>query len=171
MDESSEKGERGATEAHMEKVAAMTVKELKKTIVGAGLSHADCLEKQELRARALVALSQTTQAAGTGGAAADGAAAGCPAGDDGGKDRAGRGSGFDSSGGGGGSGGSGGSDGSGGSVGPVCAHCLKKPRGKVELSRCSRCRVTACKFNQPDCLSSATTRSLTRQPPAPKVLW
>ena len=157
--------ERGATEAHMEKVAAMTVKELKKTIVGAGLSHADCLEKQELRARALVALSLTTQAAGDG--AADGAAAGCPAGDDDGKDRAGRGSGFDN----GGSGGGGGSDGSGDSVGPVCAHCLKKPRGKVELSRCSRCRVTACKFNQPDCLSSATTRSLTRQPPAPKVLW
>ena len=165
MDESPEKGERAATDAHVEKVAAMTVKELKKTIVGAGLSHADCLEKQELRARALVALSQTQAA---GGGAADGAAAGCPAGDEDGKDRAGRGSGFDSS---GGSGGSGGSDGSGDSVGPVCAHCLKKPRGKVELSRCSRCRVTACKFNQPDCLSSATTRSLTRQPPAPKALW
>ena len=41
-----------------ERVAEMSVKELKKTITDAGLSHDDCFEKPELRVRAAAALEE-----------------------------------------------------------------------------------------------------------------
>ena len=46
-----------------ERVAGMSVKELKKTITEAGLSHADCFEKPELRRRAVDALETANRAA------------------------------------------------------------------------------------------------------------
>ena len=48
--------ERVGGETAVLRVGHMSVKELKKSIVDAGMSHADCVEKAELRARAEVAL-------------------------------------------------------------------------------------------------------------------
>jgi hypothetical protein len=42
-----------------EKVSKMSIKQLKKCIVAAGLSHADCSEKSELQARAASALGRS----------------------------------------------------------------------------------------------------------------
>ena len=50
-----------------ERVAGMSVKELKNTIDDAGLSHADCFEKPELRKRAAEALAKGTGGGDGGG--------------------------------------------------------------------------------------------------------
>ena len=56
-----------------ERVAGMSVPELKNLIAGAGLSHADCFEKPELRARAIEALAKGTAETEVGGAAGEAA--------------------------------------------------------------------------------------------------
>ena len=67
-----------AVQTHEEQVANLSVKELKKTITDARLSHGDCFEKSELRVRAVAALGKRADAvarADAADAAADAAAA------------------------------------------------------------------------------------------------
>ena len=71
----------GDVKTHSEAVKEMSVKELKKIIDDAGLSHADCVEKSELRERGVEALEKLfetfapreihTGGGGGGGGAAD----------------------------------------------------------------------------------------------------
>ena len=51
-----------AAQTHEEQVANLSVKELKKTITDARLSHGDCFEKSELRVRAVAALGKRADA-------------------------------------------------------------------------------------------------------------
>ena len=64
--ESKAGGGGGAADA-AERVAEMSVRELKKTIADAGLSHDDCFEKPELRVRAAAALEEVAGGRGKSG--------------------------------------------------------------------------------------------------------